>query len=290
MLKICPLGVASLLALLLVLTSTGTLMAEPAITVESPLSWLSITPATDASFDAQVHATLTGDVIASIDYALPYSVVVTNHGSTPIAAITVRFDITTPGVSQPVPWTFFYHQFGLPTPLIAPGQSRVFTPLRTANALAAGAQAAFIKGKSGSIYRKEPITALSTATALHVAIDLAVAPDGRSAGRDRAEIVKTYHARKQAYTDMRGEVLNKIHASATQEQVLAWLQATPSSSVRRGDAPSASRYGQMRYSLSIEWRDTIRKKGLASLEQELVSVSLDPDFPGVDTLRNGGLQ
>jgi hypothetical protein len=158
------------LALLVVML--GSMRASPRITVESPLPWLAITA------DSQVVSKV-ANIPTSV---LPYSVAVTNNGTEPIAGIDVLFTLTTAG--RTVRRNFFYHSFGRNQPLISSGQSRVFTPLKSATAVASG-------NRGGSdTFDDAALTILASADTIHVSVDLVVAVDGRSAGADIAKTVK----------------------------------------------------------------------------------------------------
>src|SRR5260370_4627658 len=73
----------------------STLMAAPNITTETPLKWLQISSGKDADFQAKSQAAANISTLALLSSVLPYSVIVTNTGSTTITAVTIRFDLTT---------------------------------------------------------------------------------------------------------------------------------------------------------------------------------------------------
>src|SRR5215469_15950727 len=91
---------------LLLLLLSPLLNGQPRFTVESPLSWLQISPGADYK-----------------------SVTVTNNGSVAISILSLIYTSDAPGV-PPQTKNYTYHSFGAKTPMFPPGQSRTLTPQR----------------------------------------------------------------------------------------------------------------------------------------------------------------
>src|SRR5262249_15277907 len=126
------------IAAMLVTSSVVNANQAPVIGVSSPLPWLQITPRSHQAFHSKVQDAIGSDVSPAIAEVLPYSVVVTNNGREPLAGVAILFNLRFG--DRTVRWQFFYHSFPVPeAPLLPAGRSLLFTPLRTANILAARA-------------------------------------------------------------------------------------------------------------------------------------------------------
>ena len=252
-------------------------MAAPRVTVESPLPWLQITPSSDPQFTSKVNSAIGTAIANQIAYVLPYSVVITNSGDTPITAIGMLFEVTQPGFTQPVRLSFFYHNFHLPNkPVIAPGQSRVFTPLKTTTALAAGNVLRSLGGQAApDPQRLEPLDSISSAAEIHVSIDLAVGADFRTAGKDRSSFVASMNAQHDAFKAMRNEALARLKAGQSGADLQGWLQsvAKKSVAVRSGTDFSERHFQNMQISLASDWLSELNKGDLAAFQNRVTAVT-----------------
>jgi hypothetical protein len=289
MAKRCTLVSLAVVTMASMITINGA-QGAPKISVESPLAWLRITPGTDPAFTAKVNAVLGSDALAMIADVLPYSVVVSNTGSEPLAGIGLRFALRIK--DSVVTRDFFYHSFGEPQrPVLPAGQSRVFTPLKTANMIAAKAT---VHGGSGGFSGPRPgqsepsvVQLLSTAEEIRISVELAVAQDGRAAGPDRPLTVMRYKQDLETYTSMRDECLARLAHGDSAESIEAWLAPLSTQKVYSGPAGWAV---SMRMHLAKEWLGTLKASGRAGLQSELSTWTPDMSFPDIRALRLGGLQ
>jgi hypothetical protein len=259
--------------LVLLLAMLGSMRASPTITVESPLPWLHISA--DPQAVSQVAAALPQAVLA-------YSVVITNNGTVPIAAIDVLFTVTTAG--KAVRRNFLYNQFGEAQPVLPVGQSRVVTPFASATAIAAGTN----RGGAAGSNDGQALTILTSADAIHIAIDLVVAADGRTAGPDVAKTIKKLTQQRDAYSAMRAECLARLTQGVPDAAIQAWLTTFSQQKIFRDPETNAGdRYASTQASLARQWLNALKAGKRTELANQLSTV--ESQFTAVDSLK-GGLQ
>jgi hypothetical protein len=275
------LGVAILISM-----STSKAQAAPSFTVESPLAWLRVTPANDP----QVAKEAIGQAaFAALADVLPYSVVVKNQGTVTLVGIGVRFQITKG--SKTLTRDFFYHSFAQPTdPAFAPGQSRLITPLRGANAVAYG-QTPPSSGGERSASESQTLTDLSTAEHIHAIVDLVITQDGRTAGGDAAHAIQKMTSQAQASYDTTREVLARLNRDSD-AQVTEWLSTVSQQRVSRQPiAQATDQYTSVQRILTAGWLRQMSSGKREELKSQLVLITNaeDPTFVFLKSL-HGGLQ
>ncbi len=67
--------------------------ASPPITGQSPLTWLRVSAPSDPQFGSLVKQAIGEEATAALADVLPYSVVVTNNGSSPLVGVAVTFPL-----------------------------------------------------------------------------------------------------------------------------------------------------------------------------------------------------
>jgi hypothetical protein len=180
-----PPAMAGLLSLLPV-----ALMAGPNLTTESPLAWLTITSGPQVQRLAQSLS----PALSALPDVEPYAVVVTNTGSIPIIALNLRWLTTHGGKPDNNAGGHFYLSDAR-RPILAPGQSQVFTPSTAANGVLRGAPLTGAGGggagvaanvnRSNSYGISIQMKNVLSADSVHLVLDLVVGPDGSTAGKDR---------------------------------------------------------------------------------------------------------
>ncbi len=253
--------------------------AGPRITVETPLSWLQPVAGTDARFASLAAQAVGQNALAQIQPLLPYCIAVTNTGTVAVIGLAVRFNIVTG--AKTVTRDYFYYGFKpKDAPVVAPGQTRLFTPLRSANNLVHGRPAPPANGSSLA----SVLGLLSFADSIDVALDLVIAPDGRTAGADQGQHVSQMRAHSEAFHAMTSEAMNRITAGVSDADLSAWLQ-----SVAANQAPD--RYTSAQKQLATQWINMISSGQRSSLVASLTRATTLPDLSQqfLGTLK-GGLQ
>ena len=275
----------------------------PVITVDSPLAWLRITPSTDARFASEVDAAIGADVSPAITEVLPYSVVITNSGGPPLAAIDVRFCLRFG--TRTVFRNFFYHSFPDPgSPLLPTGHSILITPLKTSNFLAGrGAQAQASGGGGVQPGPRDALVAerlasadgsaihqLAASDSVGISVDLAVTPDGRMAGPDAARTARKLIQQRDAYTFYRSECIDRIAQGQSDDAIQEWLVHVAEQKIFRDPHTGWSdKYVTTAVSVAGEWLRELRAGGRSSLRSKLLASPPDMEYPVVGSLK-GGLQ
>ena len=265
------------------------LESKPVITVVSPLSWLEISPSTDSQFSQKVNGAIAPGVGSALASVLPYSVVVTNKGREPIAGLDILFKVKFG--DKIVRRNFIYHTFSQPDRFVVPvGQSRLFTPLKTANALAAGAPTG-TGGNSGPLSSQSDTTALqgfASADEIEISIDLAVAPDGKTAGSDESQTVKRLNQEKNAYRIMHDECLGRLMSGYSDASIQEWLGNIASQPVPKDpDVPFSDRWINTQVGLAKAWINYFRTGQRSALLDMLQRISPDIMFPVIGSLKEG---
>jgi hypothetical protein len=245
----------------------------PSISVQSPLEWLRVTPSTDAMFRSRVDQAIGWESAEALKDILPYSVVISNLGSESLAAIGLRFELRSEG--KVVYRDFFYHSFLQPgLPVLPAGQSRVFTPLRAANTVAARAVAT--KGGSGGAMttltenQLSAIRQIASAGEIRVSIDVAVAQDGRTAGPDRALALKQMARGFEAFITMREECVSRLRRGDSDAAMQSWLAPYAAQRiVGDRDAPWGDRYTATQKQLATAWSGLLAAGKRGELESSL---------------------
>jgi hypothetical protein len=263
----------------------------PTMLVDSPpLAWVHVSSRSDPGFLQQVSRAMNLNAYSKLERVLPYSVVVTNAGTTPISAIGIRFAVTTAG--KIVNRDFFYQSFNQPAhPILAPGVSRLFTPLKAANAVAAGAPWARGGGDAGpSALPSEAgaIRMLDAADGIRASIDLVVAPDGRLAGPDKMSTVWKLTSQMRGYSELREQCLEKLRRNDSDESMERWLNTVASQSVLRDmQSGLVDRSTSVQIQYAKSWLTYFRNKKRSDLESELTQSRPEVLFSAVLSLRGG---
>jgi hypothetical protein len=192
-------------------------------------------------------------------------------------------------------WEFFYHSFGQPDrPLLPVGQHRLFTPMRTANAIAGGAP---IRGSGGGSGGGGPLTAgaelselqdLAKAEEINVSIDLAVALDGRTTGADQSSTVNRLKQQLEAYSAMRDECLARLRHGDSDGTIAAWLTPLSTQRIHRDkETHFSDQYTGTQQRMATVWLAFLNAGKRADLESQLTVVTPDIAFPGIRSLRGG---
>lgn len=198
----------------------------------APVQWLQVIDSTHPEFPKRVHSALRRDanLAETLAPVLPFSVVITNNGDQDITGVGIRFTYNTTDGRQ-LNRDFFYHSFSNPNDSVIPkGEGRLFTPLKTTNALAGGATSAGMVDPQGnhlpplqSASEKHVLDALDKAPQVHVSIDLLVSRDGRSTGPDEAKTILKLSQQDNAFKGMLQEFRDRMAAGATDQDLIAWL-------------------------------------------------------------------
>jgi len=269
--------------------------SAPMVVDKSPLSWLTVVSSSTAAFSAQARALLGQDVADSLAAVLPYSIIVTNTSQTPITGSDVRFTLTAGG--RVISKNFFYNSFSPTTnPVLPPGQSRLFTPLRGANAMAAASLTKGVTAPSGgwprSISSADSSTMrdLGAAQLVKVSVDFVVASDGRTAGADRAGTLKKLTQTLIAYRELREQCLDHLVRGDADATIQEWLR-TISSKLLMVDPETGSgdRYTSMQKQLAGQWLTFLTTGRRDQLYTSLSAATPETQLGYIANLR-GGLQ
>lgn len=197
--------------------------AQPQLTTNSPVEWLKIVPTHGLrSTNPHIH---NQDRLTKI---LPYAVDVTNQGTQAVELLAIVFNVKYSGKPDTIRKEFIFNSFNTSSdPVVAPGVTRLFTPFRTYNALAAGAQNAYLIAKDGKPM-SENIDKYRFVESIQVNVDLVVLADGSYLGPDTTHTIKTYSDRARAFQDMKSELTTR---AARREDVRTWLQSIASQNI-----------------------------------------------------------
>lgn len=276
-----------LLAVFFMSVSSG--QTTKPIAVHSPLGWLVITPSNNPLLACSIDETVAAGVLDAIRPVLPYSVVVMNQGTVALSGIGIRFLLNVHGKS--ISRDFFYHSFGQPgRPVLPPGQCRVFTPLKTANALIAGATKAQGQGGMGPLSRPNELSAmqdLAAADGIDVSIDLAVADDGRYAGPDRASTVKRLNCQVDAFRAMQVECLARLKRGDSDQSISQWLEAVSGQMVIVDNQGGSHRYAASQKQYATSWLAYMKGGKRSELHTLLANKKAETLFPSIISLKRG---
>ncbi|HLH18284.1 MAG TPA: hypothetical protein VKX45_13770 [Bryobacteraceae bacterium] len=269
------------------------------VTVESPLHWILATAYHDPGFEDKLHAaTPELEVRTALTTVLPYSVVVTNNGTVPVAAIAVRFSLGVGG--RVVNRDFFYHSWGQPDhPVIPAGESRLFTPLKTANAIAGGIIGAdkvtrAHPGTGGAISplalpgEASALSMVAGADSIHISVDLVIAPDGRYAGPDSAATISKLNRQLEAYGTMRGDLLARLEHGESDQTVAEWLGSLAEQRVTQVPGSTIHHLTLSQRQYASTWLHVLKTGGRSGL-QALLATSPEQALSYIVSLK-GGLQ
>jgi hypothetical protein len=280
-----------LLAMAVAQSSMGIMNAKtpPEITVESPLPWLQILRYGDPAFSAKLAEAVSPAAATQLATVLPYSVLVSDNGPFPLSGIAIRFSLRNSG--KAVDRDFFYHSFGQSNrPVIPVRGTRLFTPLKTANALAAGARSVSSGGHMGALSSPNDagvLASLAAAESIHVSIDLAIEPSGRFAGPDKTGTVGKLNKQVDAYRVMRDACLSRLGNNDSDESLMVWLASVADQKVFRVQG-STDRSAASQKEYASAWLGLL-KAGRRSDLQALVSKTPAEMLPAIVSLK-GGLQ
>ncbi|MBS1855624.1 MAG: hypothetical protein JST11_09690 [Acidobacteria bacterium] len=220
----------------------------------------------------------------------------TNTGSQSLAGIAIRFrlDFGQRAVNR----DFFYHSFSQPeSPVLPGGQSRVFTPLKTANAVAAQATRTQMSAGQGAGASPGPtnpaseftaMQALASAEQITITIDLAVAADGKIAGPDQALTVKRLSEDLSAYSAMRAECLTRLASGESDSSIQAWLEPLATQRVFRDPSTGfGNRYIDTQKMVASGWLADLTAGRRTKLLTFLTMAKPEIIYPMVGTLRGG---
>ena len=215
---------------------------------------------------------------------LPYSVVVTNAGTTPISALTVVFRYTFLNNPKPTQSTFFYHKFGQSEPLLAPGVSRLFTPFKTFSALAAGALDAALMRPDRKTRIREPLDNVRAAQKIETSVDLVVSTDGRRVGPDTSQVISVLSQRSQAHDAMKSELLGRL---AKGQDVHGWLTSQVNLPIVVRPNSVNHHYVSVVSTLGGTWLKLLNERGPDALQKFVASEGTDPVLETLKTLKEG---
>lgn len=273
-------------------TIVSNMHASPHITAESPLPWLRVTTSSAPQFTSRVQQTLGSELANGIAEVLPYSVVITNDSVGPLVGIAVRFNVKT--AQRTVTRDFFYYSFPEPTkPVLAAGESRVFTPLTRANDVAHGrpvprniAAAPLQTWSSGDV---SAISMIAASDEIHVAIEVIVGPDGRTAGADQTRSLAQLTDQLQGYHSMISECRARLTNGISNIGLEAWLEQfeRTSQSIKPND-----RFAGIQRDIAASWLRLIRSGQRDALVSNLerVSSTEDKTLTFLTSLKRGELK
>lgn len=221
-------------------------------------------------------------VVTTLASVLPYSVVVTNNSLISLTGIDIRFSIGVEG--RTVIKHFFYNSLESPSsPIISPQQSRLFTPLKRANEVAA--RIVSTQGKmsgGGSVLFSGDATTmrdLAAAQQLTISVDLILTVDGQVLGLDRAGTIKKYTQMMSEYSDMRNECLKRLSRGDSDTSIEQWL-APRSQQILTRDAETnvADHRFMMQKRLATEWLALLVAQKRSSLLASLTAATPEKLF------------
>lgn len=263
--------------------------AQPTLSVNSSVTWLRVTPASDPQFVALAAAACGQQALATIKDVLPYSFVLTNNGSATLVAVGLRFEVAKGG--RTTTRDFFYYSFPDPAKsVIAPGRSILMTPFAWANDVAHNRPRP-ANSPTGSADDSFVIADLAGADGIRAVIDLLIVQDGRTAGSDSAHNVSQLLSQAQAHYDMTREALMRLQRD-DDAQTVAWLAGLSKQQLppmRPGQ--TTDRYASMQKTLARGWLSAMnggkRAELLANLQ--FITSNEDTTLSFLKSLR-GGLQ
>ena len=251
-------------------------VAQPKMTVDSPLGWIKAEPFHHWNFQTRLKDSHIYNR-ARLAPAMPYSLTVTDEGNADIVLIALIFEAR--HGTRTDRYIKVYNSFHNPKdPILSPGVSRWFSPFNSYNTLAAGATDAGIRNKDGTVV-SEPVDELADADSLHASIDLVITREGSYAGPDRAHTIQSLQDERQAYADLRSEYL---YRTAYRKDTHAWLRSVAAQRIiKDATDPLSVSHHYARYQRQIAGQ-LLTRPG---------AVEADPDarYPIVKLLK-GGLQ
>jgi hypothetical protein len=274
--------------LLLSLLLEATVVAQPQITVRSPLSWLQIISASDPTFTAKATQ-IAGANLSQIASVLPYSVIVTNAGKTSVYAIGMRWEVAYHNRATPVVRNFFlYAQYG--KSVIPVGQSRMFTPVQEFTTIVAPT-AAGTPGTGGpaphtpSVNAFKAINSLASSPSMVVSADLVIDPQGNTAGADLANTIGSLLATLADDASMRSQLQNQLSDGVPTQTIINWLQSVVAAPIVVSPGQeSLVRVAAHRRSLAEGWLSDLQAGRPADLQ------GIWPELEMAKTINKGGLQ
>lgn len=255
------------------------------ITVQNPIPWIQVTPSTDPAFTAHVDKIIGAEAASQIAYALPYSVVLTNLGDQPVTMLGLVFTVQGVPGTDPFVRTLSYHSRYTPDrPILAPGESQIFTPLKGANAIAAAARRkAGSGGPAAEADRPDGMKDLVNAQAIGISVDLIGVDDGRTGGPDTIQAVATVKAQKAAYAAMKDEYERRIAAGQSNAAIQDWLAKIATQRiVFSASDPITGQVTASQITTAEVWRKHLQRD---SAPPRVAPAEIA--FPGVDSLKGG---
>ena len=175
---------------------------------------------------------------------------------------------------------------------MSPGRSCLFTPLDSANAIAAGATR--VVGPGGADPLSSPgaqstLRDLALADEIHVSIDLAIAADGRFAGPDTAQTLRKLNYQVEAYRVMRDECLARLKRAESDASIMQWLDSVSRQKIIHDRNTYSHRYTAALVGNASQWLGFLKAGRRSDLESLLSSAVPETEFSQIISLK-GGLQ
>jgi hypothetical protein len=216
--------------------------------------------------------------------ALPYSIVITNLGTTPIIAISVRFSLRTGG--NIVNKDFFYHSFASRKPILVAGQSQIMTPIRRYNDIAASRPHRTQNPQTEAAKEQQSLSMFESAQEVHIIVDMVMSADGRTAGADQAGMLAKTLDQLKGTHDLAGEMSLQIKNGASDSELTTLLASfTNKSSID-------DMYTGTQDNLARMWIENIRPGNRAAVEATVLRMSSveDRTYTFLKSVQYGGLK
>lgn len=162
----------------------------------------------------------------SADGMLPYTVVVRNTGSLPVTGLDIRYGISTKGTE--VSRDFLYLSpvdvaSATSIPIIAPGGSVVISPYHRVNEQMMG-RGSLSLSNDDIAGIGNALDFLNGADEITISVDSLIRSDGTMVGPDLCLRFRSFQRQISTYTEFRNELLARFAGSATDADIIAWLQ------------------------------------------------------------------
>ncbi len=255
----------------------------------APVPWITVSPASPAL--------LSGVSVPGIpDFSArlaPYAFQVSNTASTPVVGIVVMFGLQNNG--KAINRAYFLNTSQTPSapPALPPGGNRIFTPFAEVNNQLGGIKWPTPTTGGGSALSASRanyvFTLLESTPTPSITIDLVIAADGRFAGPDASCTIRSMQRTKDAYTDLRAEVLSLLSAGAADSDLVAMLSAKGGAPIQVDPACGGrgEPYSQAQMLTAGRWLAQYRAAGRAALAQSVTGDTPDRMYPFVANLREG---
>lgn len=241
------------------------LQAQPKITVTSALyekDEITIGTSTSAAFTAELNAHFPGAARSSIHAILPYSIVVTNNGPSPISSLTLRHELYSRAGTM-ISWTFTYHSFGSGREAfdVHSHASALLFPVSSISKMLLEKRLDLAKLNLPDVHIRmnDMLATLSTQESVTISVDSIIFRDGTLLGPDKANVLTMFNDSKGGQNDLVVEFTLRKTAGASDAVLLEWLSAEQNNA--QGPGAKSDAYIERRKMIARSIANVIKAKG-----------------------------